>query len=280
LYQRALHIREQALGPEHPRVADPLNGLANLYLKQRKDAEAERLYQRALHIREQALGPDHSDVAVSLHGLANLYQMQGKDTEAESLYQRACSIREQHLGQYHPETAQTLHDLALFRQKQGNLSEALSLVERVLAIRSQSLGDAHPKTNAARTLYAQFLQAREDAEKEDVSEQCAEEILDQFRKEHQAERASPSLHEAVNPSPAENDPLQGFLNACCELHPRAWCRSVDLWQAYEHWGEEHQERFPLSRRAFTAQLKAHGYRADRTNAARIWRGIAVVDNAL
>ncbi len=31
LYQRALHIWEQALGPDHPQVAYRLNGLASLY---------------------------------------------------------------------------------------------------------------------------------------------------------------------------------------------------------------------------------------------------------
>src|SRR5437879_550818 len=59
LYQRSLHILEQALGPEHPNVAHPLNGLADLYREQGKYGEAEPLYQRALHIRELALGPQH-----------------------------------------------------------------------------------------------------------------------------------------------------------------------------------------------------------------------------
>lgn len=73
-----------------------------------------------------------------------------------------------------------------------------------------------------------------------------------------------------------NDPLHEFLTVCCELHPRAWCRSIDRWQVYERWAKEHQEHFPLSRRAFITQLKAHGCHADRTKAARIWRGIALV----
>ena len=50
LYQRALAIREKALGPEHPDVANSLNNLAVLYRAQGKYAEAEPLYQRALAI--------------------------------------------------------------------------------------------------------------------------------------------------------------------------------------------------------------------------------------
>jgi tetratricopeptide (TPR) repeat protein len=61
LYQRALSIREQHLGPEHPDTASSLHGLAELYQQQGKYEQAKALYQRALHIREQCLGPDHPE---------------------------------------------------------------------------------------------------------------------------------------------------------------------------------------------------------------------------
>src|SRR5579884_1471535 len=86
LYLRALHIREQALGPGHPDVAYPMHGLAHLYREQGKYEQAEPLYLRVIHIREQTLGPAHPDVAYSLHGLAILYFEQGKYTQAEPLY--------------------------------------------------------------------------------------------------------------------------------------------------------------------------------------------------
>lgn len=66
LYQRALHVRERALGLNHSDVAQSLNGLANLYWAQGKYTEAEAFYQRALHIWEQQLGPEHLDVAYPL----------------------------------------------------------------------------------------------------------------------------------------------------------------------------------------------------------------------
>jgi tetratricopeptide (TPR) repeat protein/DNA-binding XRE family transcriptional regulator len=146
LYQRALHIREQSQGPEHPQVAYPLNNLANLYMQQGKYAEAEPLYQRALHIREQNLGPEHPQVAYPLNGLANLYKDRGKYAEAEPLYQRALHIREQQLGLQHPDTAETLHDFAAFQERQGNHQEALSLYQRAFNIRERVLGPEHPKT--------------------------------------------------------------------------------------------------------------------------------------
>ncbi len=59
LYQRALAIREKALGPEHPDVAQSLNNLALLYYAQGQYANAEPLFNRALAIWEKALGPEH-----------------------------------------------------------------------------------------------------------------------------------------------------------------------------------------------------------------------------
>ena len=63
LYLRALQIREQQLGPEHPDTATSLNNLALLYQTQGKYPEAEPLFLRALQIREQQLGPEHPDTA-------------------------------------------------------------------------------------------------------------------------------------------------------------------------------------------------------------------------
>jgi tetratricopeptide (TPR) repeat protein len=59
LLQRALAIREQQLGPDHPDTATSLNNLAGLYQDQGRYAEAEPLFQQALAICEQQLGASH-----------------------------------------------------------------------------------------------------------------------------------------------------------------------------------------------------------------------------
>jgi tetratricopeptide (TPR) repeat protein len=144
LYQQALQICEQALGPEHPQVASPLNNLANLYSKQGRYVEAELLYQRALQIWEQALGPEHPNVASPLNNLANLYYLQGKYVEAEPLYQQALQIREQALGPEHPQVASPLNNLASLYSEQGRYVEAELLYQRALQIWEQALGPEHP----------------------------------------------------------------------------------------------------------------------------------------
>lgn len=73
LFKRALAIREQALGPDHPDVATGLNNLGVLYKAQGQDEQALPLFQRALKIREQVLGPDHPEVVYSLFSLARVH---------------------------------------------------------------------------------------------------------------------------------------------------------------------------------------------------------------
>jgi tetratricopeptide (TPR) repeat protein len=72
LLQRALSIREQALGADHPDVAQTLQHLAELSQKQGKPEQAETLYSRALAIREQVLGADHPDTIATREALDRL----------------------------------------------------------------------------------------------------------------------------------------------------------------------------------------------------------------
>jgi Tetratricopeptide repeat len=94
LAQQALAIREKALGPDHPDVAEALNTLAQLYVRQGRYAEAEPLYKRALAIREKALGPDDPNVVSSYNSLADLYRAQGRHAESEQLRLKSRAIME------------------------------------------------------------------------------------------------------------------------------------------------------------------------------------------
>jgi tetratricopeptide (TPR) repeat protein len=310
-YQRALQIQEQALGLQHPDVAVSLNGLAKLYLhqgkleqaevlgrralqiweraaaiqqpeagylletlgsiytRQGKYERAEALYQQALQIWERVCSMEHPAVAQTLSGLAGIAQARGKYGQAVSLYRRALQIRERLLGLHHPGTAQTLHELALLYQQQGAFQQARVCAERALLARLQVLGETHLRTGATRTLCTQLQHVSTAAMPQTALVQVAE---------ARAEVRSPGqqmsgISERASGAP---DPLQEFLDTCCELYPLAWCRIGELWRTYEQWAVCVQRRVPLARRVFAAQLKARGCRVDRTNTARIWRGIRLV----
>jgi tetratricopeptide (TPR) repeat protein len=85
LYQRALAIREQQLGAEHPDTATSLNDLAEFYKSQGKCMEAEPLYQRALAIYDQQLGSVHPYTVIVRKNYVSLLRSLHREAEAMQL---------------------------------------------------------------------------------------------------------------------------------------------------------------------------------------------------
>jgi tetratricopeptide (TPR) repeat protein/transcriptional regulator with XRE-family HTH domain len=167
IYRRALAIREQHLGPEHPDTGTILHNLAILQRDAGNFVEAEQLYRRALAIREQHLGPEHPYTANAYSNLANLYLTQKRYREAEPLYRRALAIREHHFGPPDPASDDQLHTLANFYVTQGRYREAESLYQRILVIREQRLGPLHYRTaNILNNLAVLYLSQGRYAEAE------------------------------------------------------------------------------------------------------------------
>ena len=112
LYERALAIREKAVGPEHPDNVCNLSSLAVLLQAQGDLAGAGALFERALAICEKALGPEHPDTAESLNNLARLLQDRGDLAGARALSERALAIYEKALGPEHANTVMVRNNLA------------------------------------------------------------------------------------------------------------------------------------------------------------------------
>jgi tetratricopeptide (TPR) repeat protein len=178
--REALALREQALGPTHPDVAESLNSLAELLATTGDYAGARPLYERGLRIREQALGPTHPDVAQSLNAFGAMLTATGDYAGARPMYERALRIREQALGPAHPDVAQSLNNLALLLAMTGDYAGARPLYERALLTWEQARGPTHPDVAvslnnlalllatmgdyaAARPLYERALRIREQA---------------------------------------------------------------------------------------------------------------------
>jgi len=143
--ERALSLREAALGDTSLEVAACLNLAGDLYREQGDYDRAESLLKRGLSIREAALGHDHLDVAASINNLATLYDDQGKYRQAETLYERVLAIREATLGSQHSEVAAALNNLSVVYSHQYLFDRAESLLERSLIITESTLGKNHPR---------------------------------------------------------------------------------------------------------------------------------------
>ncbi|XP_075349411.1 nephrocystin-3 isoform X2 [Mycteria americana] len=166
--QRSLEIRETALDPDHPRVAQSLHQLAGVYVQWKKFGNAEQLYKQALEISENAYGAEHPRVARELDALATLYQKQNKYEQAEQLRkksfkirqkaarrkgslcgfallrQRALQLEELTLGKDTPDNARTLNELGVLYYLQNNLETAELFLKRSLEMRERVLGPHHP----------------------------------------------------------------------------------------------------------------------------------------
>jgi eukaryotic-like serine/threonine-protein kinase len=154
LYERALAIREKALGPDHPEVAASLNNLALVQYATGRYVDARELYERGLAIWERAVGADHPEVARSLDNIAKLHRATGAYEDAKALYQRALAIREKSLDPDHPDLAYTLLGLAEIQLQVGRPADAVPLAARARTLRETG---SVPATEVAQ---ARFVLAR------------------------------------------------------------------------------------------------------------------------
>lgn len=143
LDEKALQVRLETLGPEHPDVADTLFALGALYSQQARYPEAESAHQRALKIRESKLDASDPAIAQSLNGLAQVNWYLGRAEDAEAQYQRALEIREAAFGPNAPQVANSLVHLGWFMEREARFDEARQFLERGLDIRMRTLGKDH-----------------------------------------------------------------------------------------------------------------------------------------
>lgn len=145
LAEKALTIREELLGPDHPEVANSIQMLASIAYEAEDFNKAEILYDQAIKLREKFLAPDNPDLAESVRGLANAYHMQGKYTEATELYYRALEIKEQAFGKDHPEVGRLLNTIAKHYNYIKDNVHAELLLQRALTIAEKNYGTNHPE---------------------------------------------------------------------------------------------------------------------------------------
>jgi tetratricopeptide (TPR) repeat protein len=146
LLRRALAIREQALGPEHPDTLASVNSLGELLYNAGDYAGAKTLHRRALAVRERVLGTEHPDTLVSVSNLGELLYRSGDYTRAEPLHRRALETRERVLGPDHPDTLTSASNLGILLESTGDYAGAEPLYRRALAVNERVLGPDHPDT--------------------------------------------------------------------------------------------------------------------------------------
>jgi tetratricopeptide (TPR) repeat protein len=145
LRKRAIAIRTEMLGLNHPDTAEAIYWLGGLYYAVRRYEEAAPKFIQAIEIYEKTLGP-HPKTADAINEFARLYYDQAKYDQAEPLFKRAVEMREEVLGLTHPMTAQAISNLGAVNQVLNRYDEAERLYKRALEIKEEAMGPNHPET--------------------------------------------------------------------------------------------------------------------------------------
>lgn len=111
----------EEFGPEDPRLAESINGLAEVFRAQGKFAEVELLHKRALAIQDRVSA--HASRWQSYMTAATAAYQHGNYVEAEK--QLSAALKEaERFGVQAPRLATTLNNLATVYQAQGKYGEA------------------------------------------------------------------------------------------------------------------------------------------------------------
>jgi tetratricopeptide (TPR) repeat protein len=176
-YKRKIAIDMQALGPDHPSVANDLCGLAVFYMSGQNYAQAKPLLTRALPIYEHAWGDNNLLTINTRISLASVEFHLGNTDGATKLYRQALNQGQSVLGPNSLETARILNDLAYLSFHQGKLEEACTFYEWALASTEGAVGQKDPLLAACLKDYAQVLRGLGRTAEATAVESRAEGIL-------------------------------------------------------------------------------------------------------
>jgi CHAT domain-containing protein/Tfp pilus assembly protein PilF len=149
LAERAIGIKQAALGDGHSGLAISITNLANVLRLRGEFAAARPLFERALAILEQAPETASLELARTLTLFAGLVADSGDLSRAQALNERALGIRQRLLPPGSPALADNLNGLGVILERMGDAGAARSYHERALAMREQALGPSHPDVAAS-----------------------------------------------------------------------------------------------------------------------------------
>ena len=143
---RALQLRREYLGDQHPDTLDSMVASVILYRGQSRYDDAVQLGRETLARQKRVLGPEHTNTLLCMNILGQAYQDQGNLEEAETLLGEAEMIAARVLGPDHKYTLFIKVSLAGVYRSRGHYAEAEALLESILPPCQRTWGEEHPYT--------------------------------------------------------------------------------------------------------------------------------------
>jgi eukaryotic-like serine/threonine-protein kinase len=144
--ERALLLKRQALGDDHPDTLATMKALAQAFQDADQFPDALRLLEEKLKRTKSKLGVDNPDTLSSMTYLATAYHEAGRLDDAMALLEESERRLQEAFGHDHPETLLTMHNLALVYRDAGRTADALPMLEETLNRRRATLGPDHLDT--------------------------------------------------------------------------------------------------------------------------------------
>ncbi len=157
--ERAVQLREAALGPAHPDVAAVRTALGEALRRQGRFAEAAAAHEQALRDTIAGFGPNHPQVAAARNNLGVAYGWLGRHADAVAEHEAAIVLRERVLGPDHPHVASSRSNLASELIELDRLPAAETELRRAIEILQRRDGH-HPDLANAQNNLGNFYFAR------------------------------------------------------------------------------------------------------------------------
>jgi len=142
--EKALAMRQQLYGADHPAIAESLNNLGVDHLHAMELVRSRELQQQALAMYQRLYDGDHPAIAWNLLQLANCLRDLGEVEQARKLHEQALAMCRRLYDADHPNLAASLHLLGIDLRRLGEAEGAHELHEQALAMRQRLYGRDHP----------------------------------------------------------------------------------------------------------------------------------------
>ena len=146
LFERALQLQRDALGPANIQTLETAASLATTLRIRGHYPESEKLGRDTIDAQRRALGPNHPDTLDSLSDLGATLYREGRFADAEQLQRQTLDTERRVLGRQSPATLTTMRDLGATLRSQGRFADAEAIQSEVLDIQTRVLGADHPDT--------------------------------------------------------------------------------------------------------------------------------------